>query len=53
MELEGRGKDEKFEDRAMPKHFHNTLKRDRLCNYRNDGLIVFLAIEKKKKTPRS
>lgn len=47
--MEGRGKDEKFEDQAMPKHFHNTLKRQLLCNYRNDGLMVFLAIEKKKK----
>lgn len=42
-------KDEKFEDEAMPKHFHNMLKRELLCNYRNDGLMVFLAIEKKKK----
>lgn len=49
MELEDRGKDEEFGDQSMPKHFHNMLKRELLCNYRNGGLMVVLAIEKEKK----
>lgn len=49
MVLDERGKGEEFEEQAMPKHFHNTLKRELLHTYRNGGLMVFLAIEKKKK----
>lgn len=53
MELEDRGRDEEFGDESMPKHFHNMLKRELLCNYRNGGLMVVLAIEKEKKNPVS
>lgn len=49
VELENRGKDEEFGDQSTPKHFHNTLKRELLCNYRNGGLMVVLAIGKEKK----
>jgi len=47
-ESEGRGKDEQFEDQTMPKHFHNVLKIELLCRYKNDGLMVVLATTRKK-----
>lgn len=49
MEVEDRGKDEKFEERSVPKHISDMLKRGLLYNHRNDGLTVFLATEKKRK----